>query len=111
MKYPKKQVFGMLRLFGDFAPHKYYEQHQLFLLQYMHEVKRDKINIKKLLQYCWDNAWVTGVGEDFNRTIFPFRYFMLTRKGDEFFRILSIEHGGSYSHYKYFDREKAKGRK
>jgi hypothetical protein len=109
MKYNRDIIYGMLRYFGDKQPHKYYEQHQLFMMRYSRDVKKNKINIINLMRYLVHNGLIMGYGDDFCKTYFPFRYFILTDKGDEYFRLLQIIRGGNYSYYKYGDRDKMKG--
>ena len=108
MKYNKNIIYNYLKYYADKQPHKYHSQHLLFVARYPKEVKKLKLNIIKLTKYCVSNGWLTGVGIDFYRTYFPFRTFILTDKGDEYFRLLSIIRGGDHSFYKGFDREREK---
>jgi hypothetical protein len=99
----------MLRYFADKQPHKYYEQHSLFTMRYRSDVKKHKINVISLMRDLVRCGLIMGYGDDFYKTYFPFRYFILTDKGDEYFRLLQIIRGGNYSYYKYGDRDKMKG--
>ena len=95
---------------ADAQPHQYYQQHQLMLLRYGKDIKRDKINMFDLTRYFVDNGWIKAIDNngEFYKTYFPFRSFVLTLKGDEYYRLLAIEHGADYGVYRYFDREEAK---
>ena len=108
MKYPKRYIYGLLKFYADALPHRYMDQHQLFYLRYSRDIKKDKVNIIELTRYFVHNGWLEGTEEDFYKTYFPFRSFEITRKGDEYYRLLSIEYGGNFRYYKYFDRQKEK---
>lgn len=108
MKYSQDIIYGFLRYWADKKPYKYRDQYMLFITRYHRDVKKYKINFDKLMRYFVNNQWIKGVGEGFYGVKMPFRYFMLTDKGDEYFRLLSVIRGGNFRFYKYFDREKAK---
>jgi tRNA(Ile)-lysidine synthase TilS/MesJ len=108
MKYHRNVIYNFLEYWADKQPHRFIDQANIFSLAYKKDVLKLKLNIVKLLRYCVQNQWIEGVGSNFYATCFPFRRFMLTDKGDEFFRILAIEQGGNFSYYRYFDREKNK---
>jgi hypothetical protein len=109
MKYTKNIIYGYLRYWADKLPHKYHEQHILFASRYIKDIKKMKINIIELTRYFVKNGWIKAYGDDFYKTYFPFRYFIMTDKGDEYFRLLQIIRGGSFSYYRYADRDKMKG--
>lgn len=101
MKFSKKEVYEFLKLFADAQPHRFYDQYAMYLTLL-------KKNMIPITRYAMHNGWVKGVGRDFLKKPLGLRDFILTDKGDDFFRYISIKNGGSYTHYKYFDRELAK---
>lgn len=108
MKYNKALMFGMLRYYADAQPHKFWEQQQLMIIRYKKDLAKYKVNFVEMIRYMVQNGWLMGVGSEFAKTYFPFRYFVLTKKGDSYFRAMSIEKGSDYHTTKYFDRDDPK---
>lgn len=108
MKYNEKIIFGLLEYFADNQPHKLWEQQILMLTRYKHQFKREKIDFYKLMRYCIHSGLLMGMGDDFYKVKLPFRHFIITSKGDNYFREMQMRRSGSVSYYKYFEKDRAK---
>ncbi len=106
--FKERHLYLLLKLFGDKQPHRYFEQQQLFVIPNVRDIKKYNINVYKLFKYCVENGWIKGVGRFFYKVPLPMRNFVLTDKGDLYFRHMSIVRGGEYRYYKYADREDMK---
>jgi len=105
MKFPEATILALLKFFGDKQPHKVVEQAQLMRMK-APKMKLDEM--VELFRYCIHNGWIQGVGIEFHNVLLGMRQFILTDKGDEALRWLSVKYGGDRQHFAYFDREKAK---
>lgn len=98
MRYSNRKIYKFLELFADKSAHKFIDQNQIYAII----MKEHMVDIAR---YAMHNGWIVGIGRSFLYSPLAFKHFILTEKGDIYFRHMSILSGGDEQYYKYYDRD------
>lgn len=101
----KDDEFVVLSYYGDMKPHTLFAQFHLVRIVYR---KMTHERFIKITRRFFRNGILAWYGDDYFKIRLSNRKHILTRKGDELLREVSIYRGGEYDYYKNFVRLETK---